>query len=370
MQRKLNRDERGVSALVVGLLATTLIAAVGLSVDTGNLVLQKNKVQQAADSAALAVAEDCARGITTCSPSGASATAQFMALQNANASSVTAPTTLTSASGSAKITVSKSVPMAFASAIGILPKTATASATASWDKAATEGYPLLPLAVDVCTWVANAPPKTAHLTIRTDLISSLGTNLSALLLGVLKTLLPGLFPSVGCTTPSGASITMTAGALWLPNLKSALDLFGWLSSTCVMKVSLLSPVTTLVASVAAPSACVAKLGTSIHVGDTVMLPIFRSGVIPLTTTLLSPLLGFGILGFAPFKITGWVQLNNVSKDPALPANACSEINLLGLLNLGCSGIQGYFVKTIAKQPTFQYSTSAENFGNTVPSLVQ
>ncbi len=84
--RLLRRDERGVVAVLVGLLIGTVLLGLGaLVIDVGQIYQERAELQNGADAAALAVAKSCATG-STCTPSLA---AQYA---NENASKLTGGT--------------------------------------------------------------------------------------------------------------------------------------------------------------------------------------------------------------------------------------------------------------------------------------
>jgi hypothetical protein len=62
LTRRLRRDERGAAAVVLSLLMVPLLGFTALAVDAGAVYAEKARLQTAADAAALAVAQDCARG--------------------------------------------------------------------------------------------------------------------------------------------------------------------------------------------------------------------------------------------------------------------------------------------------------------------
>jgi len=81
--RLLRRDERGVVAVLVGLLIGGVLLGLGaLVIDVGQLYQERAELQSGADAAALAVAKSCATG-STCTSSLA---AQYA---NENASALT-----------------------------------------------------------------------------------------------------------------------------------------------------------------------------------------------------------------------------------------------------------------------------------------
>jgi hypothetical protein len=355
MQRNVKRDERGVTAIVVGLLATTLIAAAGLSIDVGNVVVQRQHLQTGADNAALAIAQDCALRRSTCATGGsnpAGSTANLLVAQNIQGATTSVPGTVTTSTESVTVSTTKSVPLTFASAIGIGPKTIHATAKASWDQAPTEGYPLLPMAVGYCQYKANAYPATNHVLIRTDLLSSALKGILATL-NLLGISLDSFFGSSTCTGSQGDTLKMSNGAVWLTSLLDALDLFDISNmSMCNMKVKIFTTMLeTSISPVIAPTACVNKL----KIGTIAMMPIYESNS-PLT--LLSSKLWLRIVGFAPFKITGWVEPGNAKNDSS------ASPGCLNILTLTCQGIQGYFVRSVVQDPdqVFAYDSNAPDLG--------
>jgi hypothetical protein len=59
-------DERGAVAVFVAVCMTVLLGMGALVLDVGQLYVERLEVQNGADAAALAIAEDCARGLTAC----------------------------------------------------------------------------------------------------------------------------------------------------------------------------------------------------------------------------------------------------------------------------------------------------------------
>ena len=80
--RLLRRDERGVVAVLVGLLIGGVLLGLGaLVIDVGQLYQERAQLQNGADAAAIAVAKSCI--YTTCTASGALSTAVTYAGENA-----------------------------------------------------------------------------------------------------------------------------------------------------------------------------------------------------------------------------------------------------------------------------------------------
>jgi Flp pilus assembly protein TadG len=95
--RLLRRDERGVVAVLVGVLVGGVLLGLGaVVIDVGQLYQERAELQNGADAAALAVARSCATGV--CTASGALTTAGTEA--NGNASALTGGTEAASVCGS------------------------------------------------------------------------------------------------------------------------------------------------------------------------------------------------------------------------------------------------------------------------------
>ena len=62
MRRMKHRDERGATAVVLALLMVVMVGFTALAVDVGALRWDQKQLQNGADAAALAVANDCAKG--------------------------------------------------------------------------------------------------------------------------------------------------------------------------------------------------------------------------------------------------------------------------------------------------------------------
>ncbi|MCB2224114.1 MAG: hypothetical protein KQH83_08065 [Actinobacteria bacterium] len=161
--RRLNGD-RGATAVITAMVLAALLGMVGLAVDAGALYLERRELANAADAAALAVAQDCALGTASCDTATATATAASFADQNSR-DGTSAITGLVLEPGLRRVTVTTGtrnpdgttkVDPFFAQVVGWDGMTVQASATAEW------GYPssvrtLLPLVISECEF----PPGTA-----------------------------------------------------------------------------------------------------------------------------------------------------------------------------------------------------------------
>ncbi|MGB4136913.1 MAG: pilus assembly protein TadG-related protein, partial [Microbacterium sp.] len=81
--RKRVSDERGATAVTFALALMPLLVVFALVVDAGFLYWEKAQLQNGADAAALAVAQNCIQDAATCS-SGADGVATTVAGDNAN----------------------------------------------------------------------------------------------------------------------------------------------------------------------------------------------------------------------------------------------------------------------------------------------
>ncbi|MCW4385431.1 pilus assembly protein TadG-related protein [Salinibacterium sp. SYSU T00001] len=137
MRRALQRlrgDESGAAAVMVGLVSVVLIAMLALVIDYGVVQSRNGQLQIAADAAALAIANDCARGSAT----GCRATGSGLGLAAANdADSATA--TLSTSARQVTVTATRDVDFSLMASFGLTDATLTREATAEWTAATTTG---------------------------------------------------------------------------------------------------------------------------------------------------------------------------------------------------------------------------------------
>jgi Flp pilus assembly protein TadG len=164
MQRLIDRlrrrahDERGASAVVVSLLLVPMLGFTAIAVDVGALYAERARLQVAADAAALAVAQDCARG--NCGDMLATA----RTLVEANADEADAGQPVLSADP-LSVTVEGSTPKEhwFAPVIGHDSTNVSATATVGWG-GPSQGTAVLPLAFSWCEFAEQTNgglPSTA-----------------------------------------------------------------------------------------------------------------------------------------------------------------------------------------------------------------
>ncbi len=428
------RDERGVAAAFFGLALTVLIAGLGLSVDIGKVAYERNRAQHAADSAARHLANQCARNPAGASCSALQATASTIAGESIEGSTVTA--VRDSTAKTVKVTVGKTVSTDLLALVGVSSKDVQASATAKVGvMQPVEAYNVLPLGVHYCTWkswsnlAGTANEATRKTTLRTDVLQGVENLLSSITSGLLNTIdTKGLTDQLGtdavqhCTDGDGDQILTLNGASWLTGetivTGIAKGLFGWDAAKCELDIGW--DVETFLGGLEnsgfMPQGCASQFGNGklVEKGKTIMLPVFMPksalqdrldfklracvGLFSSGRTCaeVPPKIGVKIVGFAPFKVTGW-------KYPGNPTNVdgtvgCANIplqlnlrsliaNVLGILEsvvnlllglvptsltatIGCNGLQGYFTKSFTKDPNVTYGSGAEDLGASYASLIR
>lgn len=163
MQRLIDRlrrrahDERGASAVLVSLLLVPMLGFAAIAVDVGALYAERARLQVAADAAALAVAQDCARG--NCGDPQATATQ--LVERNVGAAEADEPVLTPNT-----VTVTGTTPTEhwFAPIIGHDSTQVSATATVAWG-APGGGTAALPIAFSWCSFDAQTKgglPTAAH----------------------------------------------------------------------------------------------------------------------------------------------------------------------------------------------------------------
>lgn len=339
LKRRRSR-ERGVSSIALGIMAPVLIAGAGLGIDAGNLALEANRVQKAADSAALAVGQDCAQAsrpdATTaqknkCTPAAAQATAQAMANANSNGTTPVVANVSSTSTG-LTVTITKDVSMPMGSAVGVGDKDVAATAKVAWNfiPVAARTFPLAMSVCDYYDWKASSN-KTQKKLYRYDLYQSGG------FLG-----LPSLFGD-SCTDPAtNKTISTAGGAMWLPSLGSLIG------GECNVDTRLGNVLTGSIIStgLTIPADCLAR-ARDIEVGEVYLVPIYQ------TTNVLGLNINISatIKGYAPFKITGYrigSTLGSIFNplDPAVKLDSSAPACSSGIIFNRCFGVQGYFTGAI------------------------
>jgi Flp pilus assembly protein TadG len=139
--------ERGGSAVLISLLLVPLLGFAAIAVDIGSLYAEKARLQIAADAAALAVAQDCARG--NCGDM--LATARSLVVANDGEATAAQPVL---SNAPVSVTVSGSTPKQhwFAPVIGYDATSVSATATVGWGSP-SGGTSVLPLTFSWCSFL-------------------------------------------------------------------------------------------------------------------------------------------------------------------------------------------------------------------------
>ncbi|WP_422933874.1 TadE/TadG family type IV pilus assembly protein [Sinomonas sp. P47F7] len=174
MRRLIPRDgrerEKGAVAVMVAILAVVLIGVGAIAVDMGRIYSKRAELQNGADAAAMAIANTCARYITStgCNTGVAPGVlAQLYAQDNSLTSTANVqPPIIDTTAGTVTVTTSvkepsgnNSLTLFLAKALGISSAQVGATATAQWGFP-TRGRSILPLAFEACELNVNSSSAT------------------------------------------------------------------------------------------------------------------------------------------------------------------------------------------------------------------
>lgn len=146
MQRLTRNDrERGGVAVLVAVLMVPLLAFTGVAINIGSMLSEKQQLQNGADAAALAIAQDCAA-----SACGAYATTAGLYANDNLPGAHAEVLDLNQSAGTVTVKTTIEHDILFASVLDADPKrTLPATATAKWG-APSRGTTLLPLMISEC----------------------------------------------------------------------------------------------------------------------------------------------------------------------------------------------------------------------------
>lgn len=348
---RLRREDLGATSVVVVLLMTVLLVCAALVIDVGAIQARKAQLQDAADAAALAIAEECvaAPGSTpvACAPAVVAAawdTAHSLATANLHDGEVEVVDIAFSADR-VQVTLASTQVGYFSPIVDVDSTDLRQSATAAW----TPSVIPLSLAMAACAF----PEEGAQTVLQSALaVPSLISHLLGTSCGLLS---DGL-------SLSGAGIL--AGG-WLTTSDSVL---GLTPDDCSYDPQLLTTVSGTLAKVV-PSECASVVqawNVSPSDPQLVLLPVFDDSVDQL---LFDDVFGFGEIDrFALVEVTGYsfTGLLGIGNVPGSDASLCTStdgllgdilgelgagvlalIDLLagGLLNsiTGCQALEGTFV---------------------------
>ena len=310
------RDERGAAAVVLSLLMVPMLGFAAIAVDVGALYAERARLQIAADAAAFAVAQDCARG--ACGDMVATASAVVAANDGAATS---APPVLSSAPLSVRVTGTTPVQHWFAPVIGRDATAVSATATVGWGSP-DAGIAVLPLTFSWCEFERQTsgglPSATTVHTI--NLTKSTPADQS-------------------CTGPSN---NFVPGG------------FGYLDTEPGMCGAASAVQTRSYSSTgnALPSSCSAAYLAS-WVDRTVLLPIFDEYGGTGNNAW------YRVYGYAAFRLTGYDLGDHVNTSK----NACQG-------NGSDRCVTGYFTRFVDLSERFTFTSDAPALGSAVLRLIR
>ncbi|TFB48960.1 TadE/TadG family type IV pilus assembly protein [Cryobacterium tagatosivorans] len=261
------REDRGATAVMLGIMLVPLIGSLAIALDVGALYAERAQLQNGADAAALAIAQDCATNDVCTNPGGLAAS-----YTNGNANDGAANVLAPSFPNAHTVVVSDSTRVAgsnagaishpFAALLGIDNTTVHATATAEWGGPGSAE--VLALALSWCEFQESLAATGQHVTIRTD-TNKLCKHAPS------TEVIPGGFGWLdNLSAPCEATITLNAaGELWLGS-----NTGGDITGDCKAKLTALK-------------------------GKTVLIPIFD------LTKGTGANAEYRIYAFAGFTITGW-----------------------------------------------------------------
>jgi Flp pilus assembly protein TadG len=310
--RRRAADERGATAVIVALLMVPMLGFTALAVDVGSVYAERARLQVAADAAALAVAQDCARG--NCGDMQGTASTLVAANENGAAA---APPVLSSSPLSVTVTGDKPTRHWFAPVLGIDATNVTATATVAWGTPGA-GTAVLPLTFSWCEWNAQTgggmPSGTTVRTIQFTKSSA-----------------------TGCTGPS--HLVVPGGFAYVDT-----DAGTCQASSAIAQIMISDTGNT------PPGSC-SNADFASWLGQTVLLPLFDSSGSSGSNAW------YRVYGYAAFKLTGYFFGGQFSSS----AKPCSG-------NARC--IAGYFVRFVDESDRFTYTTTGPDLGADILRLIR
>ncbi|MHA7859779.1 pilus assembly protein TadG-related protein [Tessaracoccus sp. Y36] len=150
MQRVRLTEERGATAIVVGIMLVVLVGFGALAVDVGALWLDKKELQNGADAGALAIAQACAAGEVNCDDN--LGTARQYKADNRTVSidpSVDVEVRLDKAAGRVEVQLFDTREAILSGVLGVKQTTVDATAVARWS-GSPSSLTTIPFAVSFC----------------------------------------------------------------------------------------------------------------------------------------------------------------------------------------------------------------------------
>jgi hypothetical protein len=310
--------------VLIALLLVVLLGFAALAIDVGSMYAEKAQLQNGADAAVLAIAQDCAKnGLSTCQ-ANAPAKAQTLAAANVNNGLAGVQPPVFPNANSVKVTASAGkngagINLSFGPILGINKADVNATASAAWGSP-IRGNAVLPVALSQCEFTQYGFRGNTEFVMRYD--------------GAQDTT---------CNGRGGKEIA--GGFYWLKHSSTACSTF----------VDITLAQTPRDPSPAFPEICRASL-SALKTANIVLLPVYDLDS-PSNASYTNKT-AFSLYTFAAFKITGWkFSQTDPSLQWNLPASQCGT---------GCLGIKGYFTQFVSIDSSFELGGPAN--GATVVKL--
>lgn len=330
--------QRGAATVMVAVLMVALLGFAALAVDVGAVYVEKAQVQNGADATALAIAEECAKGLNC--TTAMNAPANRLADANANDTStgvfsVTQPdadTVRVETNAREAGSGNEHFSLFFARVLGFDTTVVTAAAEASWGSPSEAKT--LPWTISMCVFEKYLSPT------QLDELHSTGTFTGdPIPTRILFRYDQNVPPVPGCEDQNG----------YAPGG------FGWLDTDtgCTTDIDVTNSEAGSNPGNDLPNVCQDMPAT---IKDSpILIPIFttaeRNG--QKTRYSLAGFLAFQVTGF---KFGGGPQLTDL--DPSAPD--CTGGN--------CRGIQGYFTRFVSLEEGLSTTGGQPNYGGTVVAL--
>lgn len=309
-----NDGERGAVAVITAFCLVVLLGLAALAIDVALMYEERAQLQNGADAAALAVAQDCSRNTNCLDAAAVLPRAQQMADTNArDARSKAAILELDKAKQKVRVqtttvdgkTGAGSLALSFAPVLGIDKATVGATASAFWG-APKAGTAAFPIAFAQCEFDLSGNPQ----------VLALG----------------GKGPTK-CPNTSGSSST--------GHVEDLPGGFGWIGEKSSPSCGVYTAVGTEIKSDTGaniPSACTANVTETALKNKTLLIPVYDK------VSGTGDNGKYRIAAWAAFEIHGYTFTGNVNWNPGLVTGACGS---------NCDGIYGRFVRFVTMDTGFE-----------------
>lgn len=330
-------DQRGAAGVTVALMLLVLIGAGTLAVDTGQIYAERAQLQNAADSAALAVAQSCQVGTCNTALTGTTSIAEKLANANSNDDASEVREIDTSELGKVTVTTSTKdgtsgagfLSKLFASALTVAaPATVGAVSTASW------GGPLI-------------GPASLPMTFAPCQFDLSGTTVAMFNKG----------KGVNCAGDTSASGAVIPGGFeWIDTIPGKCESLVYPPNPENSEPTL--PYVTTDTGANMDTDCKGKKSgddMADFIGHVVLIPVF-SGAVGNGAGAV-----YYIEGFAAFHLDGFVFPGRCAGNYSLIASKCGGSE---------NGVQGHFVRFIADPALYVGGGYTEGGATLPPHLIK